>query len=87
MDEMMDDAVVTAGTFCKDWLAYTIRQDVGGWRWACTLLGEEFAAGTEPTEDRAVKMAQTARDVRFAAEVRAQSARRQCRERARDGRG
>ena len=65
------DAAVTAGTFCKDWLAYTIRQDPLGWRWSCTLLGEEFAFGTEPSEERAVAMAQTVRTARFVAEIRA----------------
>lgn len=67
----MDDMTITAGTFCKDWLAYTIRQDPPGWRWTVTLLSEEVAAGTEPTEERAVAMAQIARNARFAAELRA----------------
>ena len=67
----MDDMTVTSGTFHKDWLAYTIRQDAKGWRWTCSLLGEEFAAGTEPTEERAVTMAQAVRAARFAAEVKA----------------
>lgn len=67
----MDDMTVSAGTFCKDWLAYTIRQDSPGWRWTVTLLSEEVAAGTEPTEERAVAMAQMARNARFAAELRA----------------
>ena len=68
---MMDDLTVTAAMFQKDWLAYTIRQDPPGWRWTVTLLTEEVAAGSEPTEERAVAMAQLARDARFAAEIRA----------------
>lgn len=66
----MDDLTVTSGTFCKDWLAYTIRQDLPGWRWTVTLLSKEVATGTEPTEERAVAMAQMARNTRFSAELR-----------------
>lgn len=66
----MDDMIFTTGTFHKDWLAYSIRQDAAGWRWACTLLNEEFAAGTEPTEERAVAMAQAVRSARFGLELR-----------------
>lgn len=36
-DEQMDDMTAEGGTFCKDWLAYTIRQaSPGGWRKAAT---------------------------------------------------
>ena len=59
----------TAGTFRMDHSAYSIRQDSADWRWSCTLSGEEFATGTEPTEGRAVAMAQVVRRARFTAEV------------------
>lgn len=64
-----DDCTVTADVFGKDWLAYTINQDAAGWRWTCSLLGVQFATGTEPTEARAIKMAQAVRSARFAAEL------------------
>jgi hypothetical protein len=65
----MDDMTNSAGTFRKDWLAYAIQQDSNGWRWTCTLLDMQFATGTEPTEARALTMAQAARSARFALEI------------------
>lgn len=41
---------ISAGTFGKHWLAYTIRQDEAGWRLKCSLLAKEIASGVELTE-------------------------------------
>jgi len=56
----MDDLVFTGDSFSADWLAYRISRDAAGWRWNC-MLGEEFATGTEPTEERAITMAKKLR--------------------------